>query len=63
MTNDCKHENITLDDLGIARPGTCDSYLKADCPDCGKELLMFEIKKLGYKLVNVDSHETLSSNS
>ena len=51
---DCKHENITLDDLGKH----LDTYLGARCPKCKEFLYYEEMMEIGYKLVKVDSNET-----
>lgn len=56
MTN-CKHENITLDDIkqvGFEGRPYLPTILVAECPDCGKVLYMADLKQMGYKLVKED---------
>lgn len=50
--DDCKHENITW---GHLREHYADIFFV--CPDCRKEIWVNELKKLGYKLIKVESDE------
>jgi hypothetical protein len=51
MTN-CKHENITLDDLYVAdRNNIFCVFIAADCPCCKKQFDSDDLAEMGYKLV------------
>lgn len=53
MYTDCKHENITLDDLqGWNIYGEPTGAFS--CPDCGKWIDGLDLQEMGYKLVKFE---------